>query len=106
MDDNYVATVENVDTSSIALQNMTITIGNTDCHLLLDSVSGCTIINMSRAREIMLNCAQSQWSEKKPLELKSFSNNIVETLGTLKTPNRCNDWKIQKCKNNCSSRRI
>ena len=34
----------------------------------------------------MLNCAQSQWSEKKPLELKSFSNDIVQPLGTLKTP--------------------
>ena len=77
---------------------MTITIENTDCHLLLDSGSGCTIINMSLAREIMFNCAQSQWSGKKPLELKSFSNNIVETLGTLKTPDRCNDWKIQKAK--------
>ena len=98
LDDNYVATVENVDTSSIALQNMTITIGNTDCHLLLDSGSCCTIINMSLAREIMLNCAQSQWSEKKPLELTSFLNNIVENLGTLKSPVRCNDWKIQKAK--------
>ena len=75
-----------------------ITIGNTDCHSLLDSGSGCTIINMSLAREIMFNCAQSQWSEKKPLELKSFSNDIVETQGTLKTPFRCNDWKIQKAK--------
>ena len=98
LDDNYVATVENVSTPPIALQNMTITNGNTDCHLLLDFGSGCTIINMSLAREIMLNCAQSQWSEKKPLELKSFSNNIVETLGTLKTPVRCNNWKIQKTK--------
>ena len=71
-DDNYVATVENVSTPPIALQNMTITIGNTDYYLILDSGSGCTIINMSLAREIMLNCAQSQWSEKKPLELKSF----------------------------------
>ena len=52
---------------------------------------------MSLAREIMLKCAQSQWSEKKPLELK-FSNDIVETLGTLKTPVRCNDWKIYKAK--------
>ena len=77
---------------------MTITIGNTDCHLLLDSGSGCTIINMSLAREILLNCAQSQWSEKKALKLKSFSNNIVETLGTLKTPVCFNDWKIQKAK--------
>ena len=95
-DDNYFATVENVSTPPIALQYMMITIGNTDCHLLLDS--GCTIINMSLAREIMLNCAQSQWSEKKPLELKFFSNDIVETLETLKTPVRCNDWKIQKSK--------
>ena len=77
---------------------MTITIGNTDCHLFLNSGSGCTIINFSLAREIMYNCAQSIWSEKKPLELKSFSNDIVENLGTLQTPVRCNDWKIQKAK--------
>ena len=82
----------------MALQNMTITIGNTECHLLLDSGSGCTIINMSLATEIMYYCSQSQWSEKKPLEFKSFSNDIVETLGTLKMPVRCHDWKIQKAK--------
>ena len=41
---------------------------------------------------------QAQWSEKKPLELKSFSNDIVETLGTLKTPVSYNDSKIQKAK--------
>ena len=105
LEDNYVATVETISTPSIALQNMTITIGNTDCHLLLSSGSGCTITNMSLAREIMLNCAQSQWSEKKPLELKCFSIDIVETLGTLKTTVRCNDWKIQEAKNG-SSRRI
>ena len=97
-DDNYVATVENVRSPPIALQNMTITICNTGCHLLLNSGSGCTIINMSLAREIMYNCAQSQWSEKKPFELKFFSNDIVKTLGTLKTPVRCNDWKIPKAK--------
>ena len=80
------------------MQNMTITIGNLDCHLLHDSGSGCTIITMSLAKEIMFKYAQSQLSEKKPLELKSFSNDIVETLGTLKTPVRCNDYKIQKAK--------
>ena len=53
---------------------------------------------MSLAREIMYKCAQSQWSEKKPLKLRSFSDDIVETIGTLKTPVRCNDWKIQKAK--------
>ena len=51
-DDNYVATVENISTPSIALENMTIKIGNADCQLLPDSGSGCTIINMSLAREI------------------------------------------------------
>ena len=96
--DNYVAAIENISTPPIVLQNMTITIGNTDCHLLLDSGSGCTVINMSLAREIMFNCAQSQWSEKKPLQLKSFSNDIVKTLGTLKTPVRGNDWQTQKTK--------
>ena len=34
---------------------------------------------------------------KKPLEVKSFSNDIVETLKTLKTV-RCNGWKIEKAK--------
>ena len=90
--------VENLNTPPIALQNITITIGNTDCHLLLDFGSGCIIINMSLAKEIRFNCMQAQWSEKKPLELKSFSNDIVETLDTLKTPVSCNDWKIQKTK--------
>ena len=46
----------------------------------------------------MFNCMQAQWSKKKPLELKSFSNDIVETLGPLRTPFRCNDWKTQKTK--------
>ena len=98
LDDNYVATVENLSKLSIVPENMMITIGNTDCPLLLDSGSGCTFINMSLAMDIMLNCAQSQLSVKKPLELKSFSNDIVETLGTLKTPVCCNDWKIQQAK--------
>ena len=62
-DNNYVATVENISLPQIALKNISITIANTDCDLLLDSGSGCTIINLS----IMYNCPQSQWSEKKPL---------------------------------------
>ena len=90
-DKNFVANVENLNTPPIALQNKTITIGNTDCHLLLNSGIGCTIINMSLAKEIMFNCMQGQWSEKKSIELKSFSNDIVKTLGTLKTPVRCRD---------------
>ena len=97
-DDNYVATAENVNSPQVALKKMTITIEKTDCDLLLNSGSGCTIINMSLAKEIMYNSPQSQWSEKKPLVLMSFSDDIVKTLGTLKTPVRCKDWKIQKAK--------
>ena len=44
----------------------------------------------------MFNCIQ--WSEKKGLELKSFSNDIVERLRKLKTPVKCYDWKIPKAK--------
>ena len=80
--------VENLNTPPIALQNMTITIEKMDCHLLLDSGSGCTIINMSLAKKTMFNCMQAQRSDKKTLELKLFSNDIVETFGTLKTPIR------------------
>ena len=90
--------VETLNTSSISLQNKTITIGNTDCHLLLNSGNGCTIKNISLAKQIMFICIQAQWSEKKPLELKSFSNDIVETWGILQTPIRWNNWKIPKAK--------
>ena len=77
-----------------APQNMNITIGNTECKLLLDSGSGCTIINMSLAKHIMFNCIQMV--KQKPLKLKSFSNDTVETLGTLETPVHFNDWQIQR----------
>ena len=61
--DNYVAMVEPIISNAITLQNMTIKIGNAYCHLLVDSGSGCTIINMSLAKQIMFNCIQAQWSE-------------------------------------------
>ena len=75
--------VENLNTYHIALQNITITIGNTDYHLLFNSVSGCTIIIMSFAKEIMFNCKQAQWSDEKPLVLKSISKYIVENTSYL-----------------------
>ena len=63
-DDNYFAMLESFNAPPIALQNMTITIENRDCHLLFDSGSVCTIINMSLVKQIMFNCMQAQWSEK------------------------------------------
>ena len=97
--------IEYVNPTPVVLQKMTITIGNTDCHLLLNSSSGCTtinLLNLSPARQVKFDCHQAQWSEKKPLQLKSFKNNFVETLGTLKTRVIFNDWKIPKTKNNSS----
>ena len=41
---------------------------------------------------------QAQRSDKKPLELISFSNHRVKTLRTLKPSISCNDWKIPKAK--------
>ena len=90
--------VEPLNASPIVLQSITITIGNTDCHLLLDFGSGCTITNMSLEKQIMFNCIQAKKPEKKPIELKSFSNDIVETLGSAKTVVSRNDWKIPKTK--------
>ena len=77
---------------------MTITNGNKDCILLLDFGIGCTITNMSLAKQIMFNCMQPKWSEKKPVELNSFSNNIVKTLRIWKRPVSYNNWKIPKGK--------
>ena len=77
--------IEQINPTPIASQNITITIGNTDCNLLL-------------AEQIMYNCIQAQCSEKKPLELKSFSNDIVENLGTTKTPVKFNDCQIPKAR--------
>ena len=54
--------VENLNTHPIALQK--IKIGNTNWPSLFDSVSSCTILNMSLAKEIKFNCMQAQWSEK------------------------------------------
>ena len=90
--------IEHINLTLIAMQNMTITIGNTNCNLLHDSDSGFIILNKSFAMQIIFDCIQAQWSEKNPLELKSYSNIFVETLGTLKTPVKFNDWKIPKAK--------
>ena len=77
---------------------MNITIGNTDCNLLFVSRSGCTINKLSLAKHIRFNCIQATWSKIKPLDFKSFTNDTVETLGTLKTTTKFNDWQILRAK--------
>ena len=56
--------IEQNTSTTIAPQNMNILIGNTDCNLLLDSDRGCTFLNLSLAKHIMLNCVQAKRSEK------------------------------------------
>ena len=74
---------------------MNIITGNTECNLLLDSGTGCRIIKLSLAKNIMFNFIQAKWSQKKkPLELKSFLTDTVEVLEILRTPIIFNDWQI------------
>ena len=63
LDDNYVARVKNMSSPNLALKNLSLTIGNTNCDLLLDSGSGCTIINMSKRNNVQL-CSITMVGEK------------------------------------------
>ena len=57
--------IEQNKSNTIAPKNMNVAIGITDCKLLIDFGSGCTIINLSLAKHIMFNCFQAKLSEKK-----------------------------------------
>ena len=46
--------------NEIAPQNMNITIGNTECNLLPDSGSGCSVNIPSLAKHIMYSCEQAK----------------------------------------------
>ena len=46
----------------------------------------------------MFNYIQAQWSEKTPIEIIYCWNDIVETLGTLRTPENVMIGKLQKQK--------
>ena len=65
-------------------------IGQAKCNLNLDLGSGCTIINHTSATNFMQNCEHAKWSTK-AFELKSFLNDTVETLSTLKSTVHFND---------------
>ena len=82
--------------NAIAPLNMKTIFSETQCNLLLASGSICTIDNFSIAKLIVFNCIQAKWSAKKVFDLKPFSNETVETLGTLKTPFKFNGWQIPR----------
>ena len=73
--------------------NMQIQLGNIEPKALVDSGSVCTIINNSLANAVITNSKENYWT--KPLEFqdfKTFSNELLKTIGVINTTVNCNDW--------------
>ena len=66
---------------------------NTTTNVLVDSGSVCTIRNKSLADSIISQDQNSKWiREANPKQLKTFSNEPIQTLGILQTSIRSNNW--------------
>ena len=75
---------------------MQIRIKNTETKALVDLGSVSTIINRSLANAVVLNsqeifCAQSPEN----LDLKTFFNELIKTIGVINTSVKCNDWAAE-----------
>ena len=67
--------------------------GNTATDVLMDSGSGCTMINETMANSIISQDPNSRWiREAASKQLKTFSNELIQTLGILQTSIRSNNW--------------
>ena len=67
--------------------------GNKTTNVLVDSGSVYTLINESLADSIFSQDLNSKWiREAKPKQLKTFSNEPIQTLGTLQTSIQSNNW--------------
>ena len=93
-DDNCVASVSLSDfTTSVEAVNLPVVLGNTATNVLVDSSSVCTIINESLANSIISQDPNSKWISKvSPKQLKTFSNEPIQTLGILPTSIQSNNW--------------
>ena len=93
-EDNCVASVSSADsTISVEAINLPVVFGNTATNVLVDSSSACTIINESLADSINSQDQNSKWiREANPKQLKTFSNEPIQTLGILQTSIRSNNW--------------
>ena len=93
-EDNCVASVSSADsTTSVEAINLPVVFGNTATNVLVDSGSVCTIINESLTDSIISQDLNSKWiREANPKQLKTFSNEPVQTLGILQTSIRSNNW--------------
>ena len=79
--------------TTLEMVNLNICIGNTSTKSLVDSGSVCTIINKSLASAVASDCKESFWVQAPEMqELKTFSNDLIRTIGVIKISIKCNDW--------------
>ena len=99
-DDNCVAVISDSDNiREVEPVNMHIRFGNTEAKPLVDSGSVYTIINRSLANAVALNSQESYWVKSpRNLDLKTFTNELIEALGVANTLVKCNDWKAKNVK--------
>ena len=80
-----IATVEAI--------NLPVVLGNTATNVLVDSGSVYTIINESLAYSIVSQDSNSKWiREGNSKQLKTFSNEPIQSLGILHTSIQSNNW--------------
>ena len=93
-DDNCVATISiNDNTREVEPVNLNICIANTSTKALVDSGSVCTIFHKSLATRVVSDCKDSCWVKQPEMhELKTFSNDLIKTIGAIKTSIKCNHW--------------
>ena len=89
-----VASVSSADsTTSIEAINLPVVLRKTATNVLVDSGSVCTIINETLANSIISQDSNSKWiREAVHKQLKTFSNELIQTLGILKTSIQSNNW--------------
>ena len=91
---NCVAAVSSADsTTLIEAINLPVVFGKTTTNVLVNSGSVCTIINETLANSIISQDTNSKWiHEAAPKQLKTFSNELIQTLIIIKTSIRNNNW--------------
>ena len=96
-EDNCVAVISDGDNiREVEPFNMQIRIKNTETKALVDLGSVCTIINRSLANAVVLN-SQESFLEQSPenLDLKTFFNELIKTIGVINTSVKSNDWAAE-----------
>ena len=90
--------VASIASNSIQIEskNTTLQIGNTQVGLLTDSGSVCSILNESLAKEIVDNSTLARWlMTATAQELKTFSNEPINVMGTIQAPIASNGWRLE-----------